>query len=184
MFAKSPRWLAAGTIGTVLVLGAAVLAQAPAAPTFSKDVAPLLYKNCVSCHQPGNIAPMSLLTYDAARPFARSIKAKVVAGTMPPWHAEAPVGTFSNDRRLTDAEKDLIARWVDGGAPQGDAKDMQPAPKAVDGWEIGKPDVVFTMAKPFDVAAYQAKLALAQALARVKPLEKSRGDAHQTIIAI
>jgi hypothetical protein len=153
MFVRSRRWLAAGTVGAVLVLGAGVLAQAPATPTFSKDVAPILYKNCVSCHQPGNIAPMSLLTYDQARPFARSIKAKVVAGTMPPWHAEAPVGTFSNDRRLTDAEKDLITRWVDGGAPQGDAKDMPKPPRAVDGWEIGKPDVVFTMTKPFDVPA-------------------------------
>ncbi|MGE3510142.1 MAG: thiol-disulfide isomerase [Vicinamibacterales bacterium] len=150
---RSCRWLAAGTVGTVLLLGAATSAQAPAPPTFSKDVAPILYKHCVSCHQPGNIAPMSLLTFNGARPFARSIKAKVVSGTMPPWHADAPVGTFSNDRRLTDAEKDIISRWVDGGALQGDAKDMPPAPKVVDGWEIGTPDVVFTMAKPFDVPA-------------------------------
>src|SRR4051812_3762755 len=152
MYGRS-RSLAVGTLGAVLVLGAAALAQAPATPTFSKDVAPILYKNCVSCHQPGNIAPMSLLTYDQARPYARSIKARVVAGTMPPWHAEAPVGTFSNDRRLTDAEKDIIAKWADGGGPQGEAKDMPPAPKVADGWEIGKPDVVFTMPKPFEVPA-------------------------------
>jgi hypothetical protein len=152
MYGRS-RSLAVGTLGAVLVLGVAALAQAPATPTFSKDVAPILYKNCVSCHQPGNIAPMSLLTYDQARPYARSIKARVEAGTMPPWHAVAPVGTFSNDRRLTDAEKDTIARWADGGGPQGDAKDLPPAPKAVDGWEMGKPDVVFTMPKPFAVPA-------------------------------
>src|SRR5690349_12757146 len=152
MFVKSRRWLASGTVGAVLVLGVGALAQAPATPTFSKDVAPILYKNCVSCHQPGNIAPMSLLTYDQARPFARSIKAKVITGTMPPWHAEAPVGTFSNDRRLTDTEKDVIAKWVDGGSPQGDAQDMPRAPKAVDGWEIGKPDLVLTMPTPYQVA--------------------------------
>src|SRR3954451_1678180 len=152
MYGRS-RSLAVGTLGAVLVLGVAALAQAPATPTFSKDVAPILYKNCVSCHQPGNIAPMSLLTYDQARPYARSIKAKVVAGTMPPWHAEAPVGTFSNDRRLTDREKGIIRRGAHAGAQQGDSRDMPRAPKPVDGWEIGNPDAVFTMAKPFDVPA-------------------------------
>src|SRR5262249_11804681 len=94
-----------------------------AAPTFSKDVAPILFKNCASCHRPGEIAPMSLLTYENARPWAKSIRERVAVGDMPPWHASQPSGTFSNDRRLTDAEKDTLIRWADAGAPRGETKD-------------------------------------------------------------
>src|SRR5215510_12552430 len=90
-----------------------------AAPTFTKDVAPILYKNCASCHRPGDIAPMSLLTYENARPWAKSIREQVATGQMPPWHATQPHGTFANDRRLSDQEKDTLIRWVDGGALQG-----------------------------------------------------------------
>src|SRR4051812_8961398 len=78
-----------------------VTAQPPATPNFSKDVAPILFKNCASCHRPGEIAPMSLLTYEQARPYARSIAERVRLGTMPPWHAEERVGTFANERRLS-----------------------------------------------------------------------------------
>ena len=141
-----------GILGAVLALGAAALAQAPAAPTFSKDVAPILYKNCMNCHQPGDIAPMQLVSFSSA---------PIRAGDQGQSHrrhdAAVACGSarrqFSNDRRLTDAEKDTIARWADGGGPQGEAKDMPPAPKVVDGWEIGKPDAVFTMTKPFAVPA-------------------------------
>lgn len=124
-----------------------------AAPTYSKDVAPILYKNCASCHRPGDIAPMSLLSYDEARPWAKAIRSAVALGKMPPWHAAAPRGTFSNDRRLTDQEKETLIAWADGGAPQGNLKDLPPAPKFVEGWEIGKPDVVVSMTKPFEVPA-------------------------------
>src|SRR5580658_7092682 len=96
---------------------AAPPANAPI-PTFSKDVAAILYKNCASCHRPGEIAPMSLLTYEDARPWAASIKEKVLGGEMPPWHATQPSGTFSNDRRLTAQEKDTLVRWASGGAPK------------------------------------------------------------------
>jgi hypothetical protein len=126
---------------------------AAAEPTFSKEVAPILYKNCVSCHRPGEIAPMSLLTYEQARPWAKSIREKVLAGQMPPWHASEPRGIFQNDRRLTDAEKNTLVAWVDGGAPQGDAKDLPPTPQFAEGWEIGKPDLVLSMEKPYDVPA-------------------------------
>src|SRR5579863_10762921 len=88
-------------------------------PTFSTDVAPILYKNCATCHRPGEIAPMSLLTYEQARPWAKSIKEKVALGQMPPWHATQDRGTFSNDRRLTELEKNTLIRWADSGAPQG-----------------------------------------------------------------
>ncbi|MGD0299168.1 MAG: thiol-disulfide isomerase [Bryobacteraceae bacterium] len=124
-----------------------------APPTFSKDVAPILYKNCASCHRTGEIAPMPLLTYEQARPWAKSIREKVVLGQMPPWHAVQPRGTFSNDRRLSELEKNTLIRWTDAGAPQGDANDLPPQPKFTEGWEIGAPDVVLSMPKPFTVTA-------------------------------
>jgi copper type II ascorbate-dependent monooxygenase-like protein len=120
-------------------------------PTFSKDVAPIIYKNCASCHRPGEIAPMSLLTYENARPWARAIREQVALGNMPPWHATQPRGTFSNDRRLTDAEKNTLMRWADGGAPKGDSKDLPPVPRFTEGWEIGTPDAVISMPREFDV---------------------------------
>jgi hypothetical protein len=123
------------------------------APTFAKDVAPILYKNCVGCHRPGEIAPMSLLTYKDARPWAKAVRDEVSEGNMPPWHADAPKGTFHNERRLTEAEKDTIIRWANGGARQGDPKDMPPVPSFVEGWQIGKPDVVFEMDEEYKVPA-------------------------------
>ncbi len=131
----------------------AAMAQSGETPTFSKDVAPILFKNCVSCHRPGEMAPMSLLTYAQARPFARSIREKVELGTMPPWHAEAPAGTFLNERQLTSTEKGILVRWASNGAPEGDPKDMPPVPSFPTGWTIGTPDAVFTMAQPYDVPA-------------------------------
>ena len=149
---KNQRLSAAKLFAAALALSTAAAAQTTPT-TFTKDVAPLFNKNCVNCHQPGEIAPMSLLTYEQARPWAKSIKAKVASGQMPPWHSVDPKGTFLNDRRMTDEEKSTITRWVDAGAPQGDPKDMPPAPKFVAGWEIGKPDLILSMAKPYIVPA-------------------------------
>jgi hypothetical protein len=132
--------------------GARPQAAAPV-PTFSRDVAPILYSNCVSCHRPGEIAPMSLLTYKDARPWARAIQKQVSEGIMPPWHADAPAGTFANERRLTFQEKDTIARWEAGGAPEGDPKDMPAPPAFADGWQIGTPDAVFQMTEDYAVPA-------------------------------
>ena len=146
---------AAPLAATILILTAILMAgTGPAGtPTFSKDVAPILYKNCVSCHRPGEIAPMSLLTYENARPWARAIREQVASGTMPPWHASEPRGTFSNDRRLSELEKQTLIRWADAGAPKGDPKDQPPIPMFVEGWEIGTPDVVISMPKEFEVPA-------------------------------
>ena len=138
-------------IAAVFILSVAAAAQT--SPTYSKDVAPLLYKNCANCHRPGDIAPMSLLTYDQVRPWAKSIRERVSLGTMPPWHSDAPRGTFSNDRRLTDAERSTIVKWVDAGSPPGNPKDLPAMPKFTEGWEIGKPDAVLSMDKPFVVPA-------------------------------
>src|SRR5262245_17192426 len=91
------------TLGVVASSGQRLAAQSPAAsaapdvPTFSRDVAPILYRNCVTCHRAGEIAPMSLITYAEARPWARAIRNKVIDGVMPPWHADAPAGTFENE---------------------------------------------------------------------------------------
>jgi len=115
--------------GAVLVLPGIAAAQAPAPPTFAKDVAPIFQEKCEACHRPDSIAPMSLKTYAETRPWARSIKARVADHTMPPWDIDRTVGVqkFKNDRSLTDAEAATIVRWVDAGAPQGDPKDMPAA---------------------------------------------------------
>src|SRR5436309_16055366 len=129
-------------IVTVAVLSCAASAFV-GAPTFSKDVAPILYKNCVECRRPSAMAPMSLLTYDEARPWARAIKQKVAARQMPPWGADPTVGKYSNDVSLKQADIETIAAWVDGGAAEGNGADLPAAPKFADGWTIGKPDYVF-----------------------------------------
>ena len=123
------------------------------APTFSKDVAPILHQNCTTCHRPGEIAPMSLLSYKDARPWARAIRDRVAAGTMPPWHADPAYGQFANDRRLTDDDRDTVVRWVDAGAPEGDPGDLPATPRYADGWQIGQPDAVFTMTEDYPVPA-------------------------------
>jgi hypothetical protein len=140
-----------GLLIIISVTGSTIPAQAPATPTFSKDVAPILYRECVTCHRPGEMAPMSLLTYEQVRPYARSIRDRIESGSMPPWHAEAPAGTFLNERRLTAAEKETIARWANNGTPQGDPKDLPPVPSFPAGWTIGTPDAVVTMTQPYDV---------------------------------
>ena len=148
------RSVRVAALTAALIGGSAIgVAQTKTTPTFTKDVAPILNKNCVSCHREGDIAPMSLLTYEQARPWAKSIRERVARGQMPPWHAEAPKGTFVNDRRLSEAEKATLIAWADGGAPQGNPKDLPQAPKFTEGWEIGKPDVVLTMAKAYAVPA-------------------------------
>src|ERR1043166_3386075 len=108
--------------------GTAMAAEVSSSPiTFNKDVLPILQKNCQGCHRPGQIAPMSLLTYKDARPWAKSMKQAVVAKTMPPWFAEPKYGHFLNDRSLKQGDIDVISKWVDAGALEGDPKDA-PAP--------------------------------------------------------
>jgi len=122
------------------------------AVTFNKDVLPILQKNCQTCHRPGEIAPMSFLTYNEARPWAKGMKEAVVSHQMPPWFADPAYGHFANDRRLNDVEIKTISAWADGGAPEGDEKD-KPAPITFqDGWNI-KPDMIIEMPKDFNVPA-------------------------------
>jgi hypothetical protein len=134
------------------LVGTAAIAATNSPVTFNKEVLPILQKNCQSCHRPGEVAPMSLLTYKDARPWAKSIKAAVVSRRMPPWFADTKVGHFSNQMTLSEADISTLVSWVDGGTVEGDAKD-KPAPLTfVDGWNI-RPDVVVEMAKPFIVPA-------------------------------
>jgi hypothetical protein len=140
----------------LMIVGALLLADRaqaqPAAPTFSKDVAPILYANCTSCHRAGEIAPMSLMTYKESRPWAKAIAAKVADGTMPPWHADPRYGKFVGERRLTDQQKSTIARWVAAGAPEGNAGDLPSPPVYNDGWNI-TPDVVLSMQEDYPIPA-------------------------------
>ncbi len=124
-----------------------------AAVTFNKDVAPIIQKNCMGCHRPGEVAPMSLMSYKEVRPWARSIREQVVAREMPPWFADAKHNEFSNDPRLSQKEIDTIAAWVEGGAKEGDPKDLPPNPKFPAGWQIGTPDVVLPMTVEFNIPA-------------------------------
>jgi mono/diheme cytochrome c family protein len=121
--------------------------------TFAKDVAAIFNKNCVDCHRPGEIAPMSLVSYKDARPWAKSIKEKVATGVMPPWHADPQYGSFANDRRLSQKDIDTIVAWVDQGAREGNPKDLPRSPQFAEGWNIGKPDVVFYLPQEYTVPA-------------------------------
>jgi mono/diheme cytochrome c family protein len=116
----------------------------PKEVTYNRDVAPILYKNCVVCHRPNDIAPMSLLTYKDTRPWAGLIREAVVHRKMPPWHADPKVGEFLNDPRLTDEQIATIDAWARTGTKEGDPKGLPPAPVLLEGWHI-KPDVIFTI---------------------------------------
>jgi mono/diheme cytochrome c family protein len=150
----------ATSIPAFLVIAFCVVALASGPPTakksdvtFNKDVAPIFFNNCVQCHRPGEIAPMSLMSYTEARPWARSIKEKVATGVMPPWHADPHYGSFANDRRLSGKDINTITAWVDQGAKEGNPKDLPPAPQFLEGWNIGKPDVVFYLPQEYPVPA-------------------------------
>jgi mono/diheme cytochrome c family protein len=137
----------------LVALTAAPSRAASPAPTFAKDVAPILYASCVGCHRPGEVAPMSLVKYDDVRPWARSIRTKVTSREMPPWGADPRYGKFKDDRSLTQDQIDTIARWVEAGAPKGNDADLPPLPQFAAGWSRGQPDVVIEMPIDFEVPA-------------------------------
>lgn len=139
---------------TVVVALLAGVSQAAAAdaPTFYKDVLPVLQANCQTCHRPGEVAPMSLLTFEQARPWAKAIKTAVVSKKMPPWFADPAFGHFANERRLSTKDVELLSAWADAGAPAGNEKDAPPPMNFENGWNI-KPDVIVEMPKPFELPA-------------------------------
>ena len=156
-------------IAIVFVIGAtavpdAVWAQAPAAtdrpPTFTRDIAPVFQEKCELCHRPDNIGPMSLMTYEEVRPWARSIRTQLIGRKMPPWYLDKDVGIqqFINDRSLSDQQLETIVTWIDAGAPRGDAKDMPPPKQWPSGDRcfledlLGPPDLV-VRSKPWTMPA-------------------------------
>jgi len=120
--------------------------------TFARDVAPIFFEHCVSCHRPGEVAPMSLLSYDGARPWAKSIRRAVAEREMPPWFADPQHGAWANDRRLSEREIETIVAWVEGGAPAGDLSEVPPPPRFTEGWQLGEPDYVIDL-PPVEVPA-------------------------------
>src|SRR5262245_887217 len=122
-------------------------------PTFAEDVAPILYKNCTVCHHDGGMGPFSLISYDTAAAHADEIRDAVAERVMPPWHSTDPHGSFANDRRLSDEERNTILRWIDAGAKPGDLKKLPPKPEYAGGWAIGTPDLVVSMAEDFPIPA-------------------------------
>jgi len=145
---------ACSALGVLALAVAVPRAEGPAAaPTFAKDVAPILYNSCVSCHRPGEVAPMSLISYEDVRPWAKSIRVKVSNREMPPWGANPHFGTFKDDRSLTDDQIATIAKWVDSGAPKGSDADLPPVPTFAGGWSHGEPDVVIEMPVDFEIPA-------------------------------
>jgi hypothetical protein len=133
-------------LALILCSVASAAAQTDRPPTFTKDIAPILQRSCQDCHRTGQMAPMSLMSYQEVRPWARAIKNRVVAREMPPWHVDKSIGIqqFKDDPSLSDAEIALIGRWVDAGAPQGNAADMPPPRQFADAnaWQIGEPDLI------------------------------------------
>jgi len=126
-------------------------AVAAAAPTFNKDIAPILYQNCSTCHRPGEVAPFPLLTYQDAAKRASLIALVTRKRYMPPWKPEPGFGEFAHERRLTEEQITRIQEWAQAGAPEGDPADTPAAPKFPEGWQAGEPDQVLKMSAPYSL---------------------------------
>ncbi len=125
--------------------------------TYAHHVSRILQKNCQECHRPGRIGPMALLTFDDAVAWSDTIREVVGDGRMPPWHADPRYGKFRNDRHLSDEDRDTLLSWIDHGTPRGDDKDLPPPRRFVEGWSIGKPDLVIPMPRAYEVPAQTPK---------------------------
>ena len=136
-----------------LVAFACASALAEALPTFTKDVAPILFQNCAGCHRPGEVGPFPLLTYEDARKRAKQLAKQTGSHIMPPWKPTAGADEFKDARVLTDAQIGVFKTWFEASAPEGDAKDLPPTPKFPEGWHAGPPDMILKVAKPFTIPA-------------------------------
>jgi tetratricopeptide (TPR) repeat protein/mono/diheme cytochrome c family protein len=145
------KGLLAGLLAAALNCAAATV-PAPA-PTFYRDIAPIIYQNCSTCHRPGESGPFSLLNYDDAKRHASQIAALTKSRFMPPWLPQAGYGEFDEERRLTDKQIQLIQQWVKAGSPAGRIADALPAPKFNSEWALGPPDMVLNVAQPYHVAS-------------------------------
>ena len=127
------------------VLAVLLPSIASAEATFTRDVAPILYRHCAGCHHAGDIAPMPLITYSDTKPWAAAIKEAVLTRKMPPWKADPRYGHWSNNSSLTDPEIAVLKNWAENGKPEGDPKLLPSAPTFAEGWKIGKPDTVISI---------------------------------------
>jgi hypothetical protein len=145
------------TVFILLLLGFLVHSVSGAepgqSPTFSRDIAPIVYKNCTSCHRPGQSAPFTLRTYSDFTKRLKLVNEVVSSGQMPPWMPVPGYGEFESERHLTSAEMSLFTRWVEAGAPEGDPALLPPAPAFVEGWQLGKPDLVLELNEPYLLSA-------------------------------
>jgi hypothetical protein len=148
----TPRCLSVPIVGALLSVVTCATSAAEA-PTFNEHIAPIVFSKCANCHRDGQAAPFSLLNYAQVKKRAKQIAEATGEHVMPPWHADRGVIQYANDRSLSDAQIALIRRWVDAGAPEGDAAKLPPLPKFPEGWQLGKPDFVAEVAEPFSVPA-------------------------------
>src|SRR6185369_12452109 len=140
-------WIVFVSVSCVTAVGADP-APATQAPTFNRDIAPIVFKHCVSCHRPGEVAPFSLLNYADVSKRARQIAQVTSSRFMPPWKSVEGHGQFVGERRLSQDQIDLIRRWVTQGAAEGESRDLPPAPRFNDSWTLGQPDIVIQMDEP------------------------------------
>ncbi|MFL2434096.1 MAG: c-type cytochrome, partial [Vicinamibacterales bacterium] len=145
----------ASALFVVFCVTSQVAAQGADEVTFTKDVMPILQRSCQQCHRPGTGAPMSLLTFEEVRPWARAIKDRVVTRQMPPWHIDRSIGEYTADPSLSDEEIQAIATWVDSGAPRGNPADAPPPLDlaSLNEWTYGEPDLVVQMKEGFKIPA-------------------------------
>lgn len=147
------RWFMLPYVLTFLVMVSASASAETPSPTFNKDVAPILFKNCSSCHRPDEVGPFPLLTYEDARKRAKQIARITEQKTMPPWKPTMGHDVFKDARTLTDSQIRTLKAWAAAGAPEGDPKDLPAPPKFPEGWYLGEPDLILKVAKPFAVPA-------------------------------
>ena len=133
-------------VAVMLAIGGRASAD-DSAPTFNKDVAPILFQNCSSCHRPDEVGPFSLLTYEDARKRAKQIVRVTEKKSMPPWKPSVGHDVFKDARTITDKQISVLKAWADAGSPEGEAKDLPPRPKFPEGWHLGEPDVILKVAK-------------------------------------
>src|SRR5215813_919827 len=149
------RLLAIAVLVFGIIAASALKRSEAAGVTFTKDVAPIVFNKCASCHRHGEVAPMPLTSYREVRPWSKAIREAVIERAMPPWYADPHTSTlkFSNDRRLSQREIDTIVAWDDAGCPKGDDKDLPAMPPYAPGWTFGKPDLIIEMPIEFQVPA-------------------------------
>lgn len=152
---RSTKWfiIVAALASAAIARFTSPLTARTADPTFAEDVAPVFYRNCTVCHYDGGMAPFSLVGYDTAVAHADQIRDAVAEGVMPPWYSTDPHGVFSNDRRLSEEDRNTILRWIDAGAKPGDLRNLPPSPTYPSGWAIGTPDLIVSMPQELTVTA-------------------------------